>query len=394
MILCDLCGQPKECQQRQIEAKEYDICSDCWKPLAEKLKGKGRVSKEREMVFLPPAERPQEPKPESPHPAEPPKIWGAFAVCVLGFFLVTPLRAAQPTLPRTPDGHPDLQGYWTNATYIPLERPKELGAKEFYTEAEALALEQRKIKEEHSQPANDIHYDNVIWQGDKYAKGPPNLRTSIVFDPPDGRLPPLSPAGEKHAAELAALERDRNAAVSAQSRTLGERCVTWGADGPPMLAATYNSNYQIVQTSGAIVILTEMIHAARTIWMDGRPHIPAGIHQLAGDSRGRWDGDTLVVDSSNFSNETNFRGSPATTRQDIFSSPQLHVIERFTPVSDDTIVYRFTVDDPGTWTRPWSGEMLMHKTKGPIFEYACHEGNYGLVDILAAARAAEKEHEH
>ncbi len=293
------------------------------------------------------------------------------------------------TLPRTPDGQPDLQGYWSNGTYIPLERPAALGTKEFYTEAEALALEKKRVEQDHSQAANDIHYDNVIWQGDRYAKGAPSLRTSIVFDPPDGRLPPLSAEGQARAKEMAARERDREASISAESRSLGERCITWGADGPPMLGSTYNANFQIVQSAGSIVILTEMIHSARTIYMDGRPHVAANIQELAGDSRGHWDGDTLVVDTTNFSDKTNFRGPPATARQDIFSSPQLHVVERFTRTSDDTIVYRFTVEDPGTWTKPWSGEMVVRKTKGPIFEYACHEGNYGLVDILEGARRAE-----
>jgi hypothetical protein len=318
-------------------------------------------------------------------------------------FLFSPAYGAEPagkdaakapknwTTPRTPDGQPDLQGYWTNGTYIPLERPKELGNKEFYTEAEAAALEKKKLQQDHSQAADDIHYDNVIWQGDKYAKGSPNLRTSIVFDPPDGRLPPLSPQGQKRAAELAALAPRREASESAEMRSLGERCITWGADGPPMLGSTYNANFQILQTAASVAILTEMIHSVRTIPLDGRPHIAAGIQQLAGDSRGHWEGDTLVVDSTNFSDKTNFRGPPATARQDIFSSPALHVIERFTRISDDTIVYRFTIDDPATWTKPWSGETLIRKTAGPIFEYACHEGNYGLVDILAGARAAEKK---
>jgi hypothetical protein len=321
-----------------------------------------------------------------------------FHACVLSAFGAALLmQAAEPggkatkswTIPRTPDGQPDLQGYWTNGTYIPLERPKELGNKEFYTEAEAASLEKKKVAEDHSQAADDIHYDNVIWQGDKYAKGSPNLRTSIVFDPPDGRLPPLSPQGQIHAKEMAALARDREAAISAETRSLGERCVTWGADGPPMLGSTYNANFQILQNATSAVILTEMIHSVRTIFLDGRPHVSANIRELAGDSRGHWEGDTLVVDSSNFNNETNFRGPPGTARQDIFSSPQLHVTERFTRINDDTIVYRFTVDDPGIWTRPWSGETLMRKAKGPIFEYACHEGNYGLVDILEGARKAE-----
>ncbi len=293
------------------------------------------------------------------------------------------------TSPSTPDGQPDLQGYWTNGTYIPLERPTELGTKQFYTEAEGAALEKKKLQVEHSQAADDIHYDNVIWQGDKWSKSSTNLRTSIVFDPPDGRLPPLSPEGLKRAADLKLVARDREAAINAETRSLGERCVTWGADGPPMLGSTYNANFQILQNGHAVVILTEMIHSVRTIFLDGRPHVAPNIHQLAGDSRGHWDGETLVVDSTNFNDQTNFRGPPATARQDIFSSPQMHVVERFTRINDDTIVYRFTVDDPGTWTKPWSGETLIRKTKGPIFEYACHEGNYGLVDILAGARAAE-----
>ena len=166
----------------------------------------------------------------------------------------------------------------------------------------------------------------------------------------------MSPQGQQRAKELAALARDREAAISAETRSLGERCITWGADGPPMLGSTYNANFQILQNASSVVVLTEMIHAVRTIFLDGRPHVSANIRELAGDSRGHWDGDTLVVDSTNFNDETNFRGPPATARQDIFSSPQLHVTERFTRTNDDTIVYRFTVDDPGTWTRPWSGE--------------------------------------
>ena len=327
----------------------------------------------------------------------------AYTIIAAGIvaLVVGPIHGAEPaakdaakapkswTPPRTPDGQPDLQGYWTNGTYIPLERSKELGTKEFYTEAEAAAFEEKKRQQEHSQAADDVHYDNVIWQGDKWTKG--SLRTSIVFDPPDGRLPPLSAQGQKRAVELKALARDREAAVSAESRTLGERCITWGADGPPLLGSTYNANFQILQNGSSVVILTEMIHSVRTIPLDGRPHVASNIQQLAGDSRGHWEGDTLVVDSTNFSEKTNFRGPAANARQDIFSSPELHVIERFTRVDDNTIVYRFTVDDPGTWTKPWSGETLIRKTRGPIFEYACHEGNYGLVDILAGARAAEKK---
>jgi hypothetical protein len=329
-----------------------------------------------------------------------PSILTAFGITLL-LLLAAPAHSADPaakataakatqTLPRTPDGQPDLQGYWSNATYIPLERPKELGDKEFYTEAEAAAYEKRKFQQEHSQSAGDIHYDNVIWQGEKNVKDTVSRRTSLIFDPPDGRLPALTTQGQKRAAEEAAAARRRTAAESAQSRSLAERCISWGADGPPMLGSTYNANVQILQTGATVVILNEMMHDARIIPLDGRPHLDPGMRQLAGDSRGHWEGETLVVDSTNFTDKTNFRGPPATARQDIYSSPDLHVIERFTRINEDTIAYRFTVEDPTIWTRPWSGELLMSKTKGPIFEYACHEGNYGLMDILAGARAAEK----
>ncbi len=324
----------------------------------------------------------------------------ALAPAALGIaFLAASSQGAEPaaaksaphwTAARTSDGQPDLSGYWSNATFIPLERPKELGTKEFYTEAEAAAVEQRKLQNEHSQAANDIHYDNVIWQGEKNDRDAVSRRTSIIFDPPDGRIPPLSAEGEKRAAAEAAIAKRRAASESAEVRTLAERCITWGADGPPMLGSTYNANVQFLQTPSQVVILTEMMHDVRVIPLDGTPHIPAAIHQLGGDSRGHWEGETLVVDSTNFNDETNFRGPPATARQDIFSSPRLHVVERFTRISEDTIVYRFTVDDPGSWTKPWSGELLMNKAKGPIFEYACHEGNYGLVNILEGARLAEK----
>jgi hypothetical protein len=157
-----------------------------------------------------------------------------------------------------------------------------------------------------------------------------------------------------------------------------------------MLPPTYNANFQILEGPGVVVLLHEMIHDARIIYVDGRPHVGAGVRMLGGDARGRWDGDTLVVDTTNFTSETNFRGSPQTTRQDIFASDALHVVERFTPVDANTLRYQFTVEDPKTWTAPWSGEATIRRWEGPIYEYACHEGNYGLANILRAARVAEK----
>ena len=290
---------------------------------------------------------------------------------------------------RTPDGHPDLQGYWTNATFTPLERPSELAGKEFYTEAEAAEFERQRLLRENSQPKDDIHYDNTLWQSETWGRVS-NRRTSLIFDPPDGKIPPLTAKGKMLAAAQAEAARRRVAAESAQARTLAERCISWGNEGPPMLGSTYNANLQILQTSGLAVIGHEIIHGYRTIPLDGRPHLPPSVRQLGGDSRGHWEGDTLVVDTTNFTDKTNFRGPPATARQDIFSSEDLHVVERFTRADADTIVYRFTVEDPTVWTKPWSGELLMKRTQGPIYEYACHEGNYGLANILAGARAAEK----
>jgi hypothetical protein len=290
---------------------------------------------------------------------------------------------------RTPDGQPDIQGYWTNATFTPLERPKELGTKEFYTEAEAAAVEEQRLREENSQSPSDVHYDNVIWQGESYQKIVSNRRTSMIFDPPDGRIPPLSEEGRKRAAAWAAAARRRDAAESAQDRTLAERCISWGSEGPPMIGSTYNANLQIIQPRNFVIINHEINHVVRSIPVDGRPHLAPTIRQLNGDSRGRWEGDTLVVESTNFSEKTPFRGPPSNTRQDIFSDENLHVVERFTPTDANTILYRFTVDDPTVWSKSWSGELIMRRFEGPIFEYACHEGNYGLRNILAGARKAE-----
>jgi hypothetical protein len=309
-------------------------------------------------------------------------------------YLLLALCAAAPGqtarhFPRTPDGKPSFEGFWTNATYTPLERPKELGTKEFYTQEEAAAVEKQRTLQDESQAPTDIHYDNRIWQGEEYSKTVSNRRTSMIFDPPDGRIPPLTATGQKRAAIEVEKAKLRTAAASAQDRTLAERCISWGNEGPPMIGSTYNANMQILQAPGEVVISHEIGHGVRVIPTDGRPHPPASIEELDGDSRGHWEGDTLVVDSTNFSDKTPFRGPPGNTRQDIFSDSNLHVVERFTMTDANTIQYRFTVEDPTIWTRPWSGELIMRKFDGPIFEYACHEGNYGLRNILAGARAAE-----
>jgi len=303
--------------------------------------------------------------------------------------LVIALLPASAQTPKKSAAHPDLQGYWTNATFTPLERPAELANKEFFTKAEAAEFDRKRLERENAQSKEDIHYDNALWQTETWGRVE-SRRTSIVFDPPNGKLPELSAEGKIQATAKAEAARRRASADSAQDRSLAERCITWGNEGPPMLGSTYNANLQILQTSTQLVIAHEIGHANRMIPLDGRPHLSPSIHQLGGDSRGHWEGDTLVVDSTNFTDQTNFRGPPSTARQDIFSDANLHVVERFTLTDPDTITYRFTVTDPTVWTKPWSGELLMKRTKGPIYEYACHEGNYGLANILAGARAAEK----
>jgi hypothetical protein len=286
---------------------------------------------------------------------------------------------------RTPDGQPDLQGFWTNTTFTPLERPKNV-TKEFYTKEEALELVKTlaAAEGEQTEPGTiaDVHYDFTQFGLDRsQGGGALNLRTSLIVDPPDGRLPPLSAEGQKRAAERAAARKRMGAATDAvQNQSLSVRCIIMDRAGPPMLPGAYNNNYQIVQTPGNVMILVEMIHHVRVIPLDGRPHLPENVRQWMGDYRGRWEGDTLVVETTNFTDKTAFQGS----------SEKMRLTERFTRVDEDTVMYKFTVDDPATWTRPWSAELPMKKTIGPLFEHACHEANYGLYNTLAGARAEEK----
>jgi hypothetical protein len=324
------------------------------------------------------------------------KLFGAFLVVAAAAataavtMSVSAAGATKWTLAHLSDGQPDFQGYWTNATYTPLERDRDLGTKEFFTPAEAAAYAKKREQIENSQSKDDIHYDNVIWQNENYSKVVSRNRTSLIYDPPDGRIPDLTPDAKALAAARAAAARLHGPSDAADSRSLGERCISWGNEGPPMLGSTYQANLQIVQTKSSFVIRHEIMHGVRIIPVDGSPHVAKNVRLLFGDSRGHWEGDTLVVDTTNYSDRTPFRGPPATTRQDIFTGRDLHVTERFTRVDADTIVYRFTVDDPSTYVKPWSGEMLMRTMEGPLFEYACHEGNYGLANILSAARVEER----
>ncbi len=289
------------------------------------------------------------------------------------------------TPPRTPDGQPDLQGFWTNTTYTPLERPKGVTG-ELYTKEEAIEIAKRaaEVEAEQTKPGTipDVHYDFTQFGLDR-SQGPLAFtqRTSLIVDPPDGKIPPMTAEGQKRVAERAAArKRMGGPADAAQNQPLGARCVVMDLAGPPMFSGAYNNNYQIVQTPGYVMILVEMIHDVRIIPLDGRPHLPPSLRLWMGSSRGRWEGDTLVVETANFNGRNPFRGS----------SEHMRVIERFTRVNEDTVMYKFTVDDPATWTRPWSAEQPMKKTTGPLFEHACHEGNYGLYNILAGARVEEK----
>ena len=285
-------------------------------------------------------------------------------------------------------GSPNLEGFWTNDTYTPLERPAELGDKEFFTRDEAVAFVKSRIDKLLAQPKDDIHYDDAIWQAENYSKQE-QLRTSLITQPRNGRLPPLTREGQRRLPHQQATQRATPTSDSAQSRSLAERCITWGHVGPPMIPPTYYANLQIIQTRDQLVIRHELMDAVRVIHMDGRPHPGRDVQWLAGHSTGRWQGRTLVVDTTNFTERTNFRGSPQNTRQDIFATARLHVVERFTPTNAHTIRYEFTVEDPETWTMPWSGEMTIRRIEGPIYEYACHEGNYGLANILRGARVTE-----
>jgi hypothetical protein len=297
-------------------------------------------------------------------------------------------------IPRTADGHPDLQGVWTNATLTPMERPASFAGKLNLTEAEAKAFEahaQEELTSGDGKSDSDFHrragsgetggYNALfIDRGSELARVDGVKRSSLVIDPPDGKVPPLTPEAQQRMRTMR-----RGSLASAKDRPLSERCLmSFGSSsGPPMLPVLYNNNYQIVQTADSVMILVEMVHDARIIRMNtGRmnaEHDPENIRKWLGDSVGHWEGDTLVVDTVHFNDQVNFRGS----------SKNLHVIEKFTRTGANTMLYRATLDDPTTWTKSWTIEYPFSATAGPVFEYACHEGNYSIVDVLGGARKEE-----
>jgi hypothetical protein len=312
----------------------------------------------------------------------------------LGFLAMACVLSGQTgkSVPRTPDGHPDLTGIWTNATLTPLERPADYAANATLSDAQAKEFEKKDLQNNtlDGEVDNSLNratgglgvgaYNNLfVDRGSELARVDGVKRTSLIIDPPDGKIPPLTEAARQR---NSAMIRDFGRYDSVKDRPLSERCIIGfgSTSGPPMLPVLYNNNYEIVQTPTAVLILVEMVHDTRVIRMNGT-HKPSGVRQLLGDSVGHWEGDTLVVDTTNFTEKTRFRGS----------SDKLHVIERFRRVDAGTILYKATVEDPATYTKPWTLEYPFLATAGPVYEYACHEGNYAMPDILGGARKQEAE---
>ena len=277
-------------------------------------------------------------------------------------------------VPRTPWGDPDLQGIWNFGTITPLERPAQFKDRATLTPEEVAKLNQAEAQRGDTRlddPTRDVEvaYNSFWWD-----RGGATNRTSLIVDPPDGRLPPYTPEGRKRRDTLNARGYD-----SWADRALNERCLVYRP--VPIRSSGYNNNNQIVQAPGYVAMLQEQIHEVRIIPLDGRPHVGNSIRPWLGDSRGRWEGNTLVVETTNFHPDSNYEGS----------GPNRTVIERFTLTDAKTLSYEFTVNDPTTWTRAWTGQVPWQRDEGPIFEYACHEGNYGMVHLLKGARVLEAE---
>jgi len=308
-------------------------------------------------------------------------------------------------MPRLANGQPDLQGYWTTQTFTPMERPEYLGDQAFYTEeqwaqlqaqltvdgADPLARhvitigdaeERERVLNQTHRDETYVHYDNAIWLATPVPKGLSSRRTSLVTDPPDGQIPARNAQAQARIEARRAVRGDRGAFDGYELRPLGERCIYYSYNGPPLQPPAYNDIHQILQTPDHVVIFTEQNNnAPRIIPLDGRPPLSENIRQYPGDSRGRWEGDTLVIESSHFNDRSAWEGS----------SRDLKVVERFTRVATDRIDYEFTVEDPATWDQPWSASVPMITTDGPMYEYACHEGNHDIRHILEVYRNIERQ---
>ena len=304
---------------------------------------------------------------------------------ILAVSLAAP-AAAQNEAPRTAWGAPDLQGIWDFRTITPMERPEELGDRAYLTAEEAANLEQATVdrnaqllvaEARRTEAGGNVGAYNNFWM-DRGTRTVSNRRTSLIVDPPNGRIPPVTADGQARK-DAVAVRRGRPA-FGPEDRSIGERCLLGFNAGPPMEPRAYNNHTQLFQTPDHVVILNEMVNDSRIVPLDGRDHLPEDVAQWRGDSRARWEDDTLVVETRNFHTDTAF-----SERQG--SSPGMLLTERFTRVDDETLLYAATMDDPSTWTQPWTFEVTMFRTDEPVYEYACHEGNIGMDGILAGARA-------
>ena len=309
--------------------------------------------------------------------------------------IVSAAKSTKGTISRLPDGRPDLSGFWSNNTAIPLERPPAFAGREFLTDEEAKAVEQgsraRTLAADRQavEKPNEVGDYNAAFKEDaKWVMA--NKRNSVITDPKDGRIPALTPEAQKKLEAAQELHK-LHYLNGPEDMTTFERCITTVNSGPPMLPNAYNNNYQIVETHDHVVIYAEMIHDVRIIPLDGRPH--DNVRQWMGDSRGHWEGDTLVVETTNFNGRRGWFSTQLRFNGDDLKRPdeKMRVIERFTRTALDTLLYQFTIIDPATYITPWSGEITMRSFAGPVYEYACHEGNYGMELILAGARAQEKK---
>jgi hypothetical protein len=290
---------------------------------------------------------------------------------------------------RLADGRPDLQGVWNFATITPLQRPKEYAGRQVLTAEEVAQLEKQAVSNEfvdRPPAAGDPGAYNRFWI-DAGTKVVATHQTSLIVDPPDGRIPPLTAQGKERDATLDARA---NAAAGPEDLTTWDRCLLGFNAGPPLIGGGYNANVQVFQTADYVVLLTEMVHDARIIPLDGRPALPAQVRQWKGDSRGHWDGDTLVIETKNF--QPGGTGTLSLRRGGLGFSPDenLHLTEKIRRMNADTLSYEYTIDDASVWTRPWTVAMTMQKSDEPMYEYACHEGNYGMRGVLAGARAGEQ----
>ncbi len=327
-----------------------------------------------------------------------------FAALLSAIVIITlsAIPAAAQTVPRTPGGQPDIQGIWDFRTITPLERPAALADKEFLTAEEAANLEQETVERNERLLQRDAQRTEVTASVDQGEDGAPGFynnfwldggttstgRTSLIIDPPNGRIPPLTAEAQRAVDARRAYLRD-HPADSWLDRNTSDRCIVGFNAGPPITPLGYNQNVQVFQTPDRVVLVTEMVHTPRVVPLDGRPALNSNVRQWSGDSRGHWEGDTLVVETENFKDERRWiplGSAPAGTG----SSANMTLVERFTRVDVDTLEYTFTVTDPETWTSPWTASQPMRRTDMPMFEYACHEGNYSMEGILAGARAEEK----